>query len=387
MSPFQSSLFHDPAPGGPSSGGPFSGGLLFKGSARDLFTPQQIQQLMRVEFDRSRRHGHPLVMLLIAVDRLAQLQDLYGADLRDNVLRAVAGLVRTSSRASDALGCMLDDRLLILTPHTPADGAASLAKRILEGVRAMSFDGLGRTTRVTISIGGAHSQTGRMEMAFDTLLDVAEGGLKVARESGGNRYVHSDLYEFFEERRKREQRERERLAPPAAIPAAGGPVLAPPPVQPPAQAPVAALGAQSEHEHGQPPLLGAKIRELFGLGAGENELLARIQQEVVASALREMKAEIERALGERQSEHRREIDTLERRIQKLTKSLGMTDAELKRALSQQSVDPGVASIYTSVQGLSSNDVQHELKKELMSKIFQANLELRKQIAPGTSDGA
>jgi hypothetical protein len=65
----------------------------------------------------------------------------------------------------------------------------------------------------------------------------------------------------------------------------------------------------------------------------------------------------------------------------------MTDAELKRALSQQSVDPGVASIYTSVQGLSSNDVQHELKKELMSKIFQANLELRKQISPGKSDQA
>lgn len=358
MSPFQSSLF--------------------RGSARDLFTPQQVQQLMRVEFDRSKRHGHPLVMLLIAVDRLAQLQDLYGAGLRDDVLRAVAGLVRTSSRASDALGCMLDDRLLVLTPHTPAEGAASLARRILEGVRAMSFDGLGRTTRITVSIGGAHSQTGRMELAFDTLLDVAEGGLKVARESGGNRYVHSDLYEFFEERRKREQRERERLAPPAAIPAAG----APPPV-----APAAAAAIEVPGEAGDAPLLGAKIRELFGLGAGENELLARIQQEVVASALREMKAEIERALGERQSEHRREIDTLERRIQKLTQALGMTDAELKRALSQHSVDPGVASIYTSVQGLSSNDVQHELKKELMSKIFQANLELRKQISPGKSEQA
>jgi len=358
MSPFQSSLF--------------------KGSARDLFSPQQVQQLMRVEFDRSKRHGHPLVMLLIAVDRLAQLQDLYGAELRDDVLRAVAGLVRSSTRASDALGCVLDDRLLVLTPHTPAEGAASLAKRILEGVRAMSFYGLGRTTRVTVSIGGAHSQTGRMELAFDTLLDVAEGGLKVARESGGNRYVHSDLYEFFEERRKREQRERERLAPPTAIPAAAPAAAAPPP--PPPTSAVAG-------EAGEAPLLGTKIRELFGLGAGENELLARIQQEVVASALREMKAEIERALGERQSEHRREIDTLERRIQKLTKTLGMTDAELKRALSQQSVDPGVASIYTSVQGLSSNDVQHELKKELMSKIFQANLELRKQIPRGMSDQA
>jgi diguanylate cyclase (GGDEF)-like protein len=366
MSPFQSSLF--------------------KGSGSDLFTPVQVQQLMRVEFDRAKRHGHPLVMLLISVDRLAQLQDLYGSELRDSVLRSIAGLVRSASRSSDSLGCLLDDRLLLLTPHTPAEGAGVLAKRILESVRALSFESGGRPTRVTISIGGAHNQSGRMELAFETLLEVAEGGLKVAVDSGGNRYVHSDLYDYFEQRRQREQREREKLQPQAPIPASaerGGeraaeraPPLPPPPLPPTPREEPALTEA----------LLGAKIRELFGLGAGEDDMLARIQREVVASALREMKGEIERALGQSQSEHQRQIDTLERRIQKLTQSLGMTEAELRRALAQTNVDPGVASLYRNVQGLSSADVQQELKKELMSKIFQANLELRKQITPGTPEG-
>lgn len=357
MSPFQSSLF--------------------KGSGRDLFSPQDVQRLMRIEFERARRHGYPIVMLLVAVDRLAQLQDLYGRELRDEVLRALAGLVRSGTRASDALGCLLDDRLLILTPHTPADGASVLARRMIEGVRAMNFEVGPRTARVTVSIGGAHNQSGRMELAFETLLEVAEGGLKVALESGGNRYVHSDLYEHFEQRRRREQRDTERAQPsapmPAETPARRAPLAAP------SESPPAAVDGG--------PLLGAKIRELFGVGADDGDLLARIQQEVVASALREMKSELERALGERQDEHRRQIDTLERRIQKLTHSLGMTEAELRRALAAKSVDPGVASLYRNVQGLSADDVQQELKKELMSKIFQANLELRKQIVPDQGGGA
>ncbi len=358
MSPFQSSLF--------------------KSSGRDLFSAQDVQRLMRIEFERARRHGYPLVMLLIAVDRLAQLQDLYGRELRDEVLRAVAGLARGGSRASDALGCLLDDRLLILTPHTPSEGAAVLARRLIEGVRAMNFEVGSRTARVTVSIGGAHNQSGRMELVFETLLEVAEGGLKVALESGGNRYVHSDLYEHFEQRRRKEQRESERAQPVAPMPAEAPQRRAP-------VAPLAELAVDADAERA--PLLGAKIRELLGVGSDDGELLARIQQEVVASALREMKAELERALGERQDEHRRQIDTLERRIQKLTHSLGMTESELKRALTAKNVDPGVASLYRNVQGLSADDVQQELKKELMSKIFQANLELRKQIVPDQGGGA
>ena len=130
--------------------------------------------------------------------------------------------------------------------------------------------------------------------------------------------------------------------------------------------------------------LAEKIREMFGLSERDNDLLARIEDEVVSRTLREMKSELERVLQDSKSEHRRQVEALERRISKLSTSLGLTEAELQRVLSQKNVDPGVASIYKTVQGLSSTDVQAELKRALMSKIFEANVELRKRI--GTTPG-
>jgi diguanylate cyclase (GGDEF)-like protein len=332
----------------------------FKGTGADLFSPTQVQRLMRVEFERAQRYRYPIVMLLVAVDRLAQLQDLYGTDLKGQVLQALTRVLKSDLRASDSIAAMIDDRVVVLVPHTEPDGATSMARRLIDGMRAHQFDCDGRQTHISVSIGGAHNQT-RGELSFETMLEVAEGGLEVAARGGGNRYVHSDLYEFFQKKREREARTSQ--APPA-LPAAE--VEA---------APVA----------GQGGLLGDKIRELFGDAADDQALLARIEQEVIGNALREMRGELSRALADSASEQRRQIEVLERRIGKLTHALGVTEEELQRVLKLKGVDPGVASVYRSVQGLSSDEVAAELKKELMSKIFQANVDMRRQFSSQSPD--
>jgi hypothetical protein len=100
---------------------------------------------------------------------------------------------------------------------------------------------------------------------------------------------------------------------------------------------------------------------------------------VVASALREVQEQVRRALPDETREQSERIEILERRIAKLSESLGMTESELQKVLAQRSVDGGVASVYKNVQGLSASAAQAELKKTLMSKIFEANVELRRQI--------
>jgi diguanylate cyclase (GGDEF)-like protein len=329
----------------------------FRGSEQGLFSSEQIQRLMRIEFDRAQRYSYPVVFLLISVDRLRQLQDLYGFQVKETILGSLTELLKQATRASDFLGCTVDDRLLVLVPHTPPEGAGTMARRVLEGARKMSFDADGRAVRVTVSIGGAHNQR-HGELSFETLLEVAEGGLAVASAGGGDRFVHSELYEFFE--KKRQAR------------AQAAPAPAPPPLPTRAAPMDEGLTAIAGR------LLGDKIRELFGLTDQDRDLLLQIEQQVMAEALREMKNELISKVSSDEGEYQRQIDLLERRVSKLTNSLGMTEAELQRVLRSKNLDAGVSSIYKSVQGLSGDEVQGELKKALMEKIFEANVELRKK---------
>jgi diguanylate cyclase (GGDEF)-like protein len=355
---------------------PFTSAL-FKGTGADLFSPDQVQRLMRVEFDRAQRYRYPVVMLLVAVDRLAQLQDLYGSELKEQVLQALTRLLKTDTRACDSIASTVDDRALVLVPHATPEGGNAIAKRILEAMRGMQFECDGRPTRITVSIGGAHNQQ-RGELSFETMLQVAQGGVEVAQRGGGNRYVHSDLYEFFEQRRRAQS---PRTAAPEPAPA-----LAAPPA-PRAPAPTLPVQPVQPAASGGHHILGDKIRELLGGESIDEALLARIEQQVITSVVREMRAQLDSAMADSNSEHRRQIELLERRISKLTDSLGVTEDELARVLRLKGIDAGVASIYRSVQGLSPDAVQAELKRELMSKIFQANVDLRKQITSGHPPGA
>ena len=78
--------------------------------------------------------------------------------------------------------------------------------------------------------------------------------------------------------------------------------------------------------------------------------------------------------------YRRQIDLLERRIVKLTLQLEQTEADLKRIAAMKNIDLGLASIYRSVQGLSLEDEARAMKKSLLKKIFQANMELKTAMA-------
>lgn len=324
----------------------------FKGSAQGLFSSREIQRLMRTEFERAQRYRYPVVLLLITIDRLPQLQDLYGFEVKEDILDGLNHRLKVATRSSDFLACTMDDRLLVLVPHTPPEGVASMARRILSEARNLGLECDGRPMRVSVSIGGAHNER-RENVVFEVMLEVAEGGNEVAQKGGGDRYVHSELYDFFAAKQARA---------PAPLPAE------------PAAAPPVDLTEISA-------LIGDKIREMFGLSGEDTGLVTHIEREVTAQLLRELKnrQDLETTQVDKEDpEYARKIEILERRISKLTDQLGTTENQLKSVLRGKNIDPGIASIYDTVQGLEDDDAGVELKRELMSKIFEANMDLRRK---------
>ena len=158
----------------------------FSDAERSLFSLAQIQHLMRVEFNRAGRYSYPIVCMIIAIDRLGHLRDLYGYEAKEELLESVVSLLKSETRASDFLGRMADDRLLAVVPHTPPEGAQRLAERLLGGVGSLDFESEGRTIQITLSVGISHNEGGET-LFFDAMLQSAESALNDAMTAGGDR--------------------------------------------------------------------------------------------------------------------------------------------------------------------------------------------------------
>jgi len=169
-------------------------------SEKSLFSLAQIQHLMRVEFNRAQRYAYPIACLILGVDRLGPLRDMHGYDAKEEVVGAVAELLRTATRGSDFLGRLADDRLLAVVPHTNREGLNVLARRILEGAKGLRFQVDGRSVSITLSIGGSHQEPGvEGTPFFDALLQSAEDALFGAQSHGGGRFVLLDPGAVFGE--------------------------------------------------------------------------------------------------------------------------------------------------------------------------------------------
>ena len=77
-----------------------------------------------------------------------------------------------------------------------------------------------------------------------------------------------------------------------------------------------------------------------------------------------------------------QMDRLRRRLDRMTKDLKLSEEEVARLRGELETasDGGVASIYKSVQGISDGDAHAESKRDLLSKLFESNLEIRKKLS-------
>ncbi len=319
-----------------------------------LFSAEEVRSLMSVEFDRARRHAYPITFMMMMVDRLEDLHTVHGFESKTTVLNGMVALLKRETRTSDFLGCLIDDRLIALFPHTNAESARFLAKRILAGARTMQFELGQQTIRVTASIGLAHNLD-RGAQSFETLLRVAEEGLVVADAGGGDRFVETELYQLYEDQLNKSE---------------GG------------ESTFGGLAAVDPPDAGSPPEPRPEP-EVVHLAPTPEDVAAaaaRMSEEMIEQAIEEAREQSQHELLTKEESYRREIDILHRRLSKLSSTLDLTEEELARVRQLKQGDDGIASIYSEVQGLSSDDANAEAKRELVRKIFEANLELQKRLS-------
>ncbi|HVO76671.1 MAG TPA: GGDEF domain-containing protein, partial [Candidatus Bathyarchaeia archaeon] len=143
-----------------------------------------------LEIERANRNRMSLGFLIIDIDDFKKVNDGYGHDVGDRVLRLVAQTVRRSLRKIDLLFRYGGEEFIVLLPGTGADSARRTAERI-RGIVARVDHALedGRKVKVTISIGGSIYPAQAQNES--QLFRMADKALYAAKEEGKNRVVFS----------------------------------------------------------------------------------------------------------------------------------------------------------------------------------------------------
>ncbi len=134
---------------------------------------------------RARRQGYPLSLLMLDIDHFKHVNDAYGHEAGDAVLRAFAGVVRVSLRRDDILGRYGGEEFVALLPMADRAEALAVAERIRAAVAATPVAYANRTIGVTVSIGTALFADG--EGAWEAAIRAADDALYRAKREGRNR--------------------------------------------------------------------------------------------------------------------------------------------------------------------------------------------------------
>jgi diguanylate cyclase (GGDEF)-like protein len=141
---------------------------------------------LTAEVERAGRHYKPLSVAFIDIDRFKPINDTYGHNSGDAVLRQVASLIADSIRASDTFGRYGGEEFMLILPETTPEDAVALAEELRALVMQEPLRIAGsQEIKATISIGIAGGRGSQLQL--DMIVDRADAAMYAAKSQGRNR--------------------------------------------------------------------------------------------------------------------------------------------------------------------------------------------------------
>ncbi|MEW6074006.1 MAG: hypothetical protein AB1726_15600 [Planctomycetota bacterium] len=322
---------------------------------RQRLSTAQMIHLMRLEIDQALRHHYPISCMVAGLDG-------YEGELaghRRAIMPAVFQQLKEATFASDVrgLGVWTNRYQLAVFPHMTPEMIAELGAEMLRRAANVPLPAPDAPP-VTLCVGISHNLHPG-PMSFETLVEEAETGMGLAAAGGGNRVVQARDVETEIDRLRDElehqiadiQRHQEEL-----------------------------FGEESGLQESWARDLIAGVVDLFEREPEQSEGVLRLKKEVIALVKAEVQRWRDSSTVTQLLQSQGQIERLERRVHKLTESLGVTEEELKRIAAAKSIDLGISSLYRTVQGLDAGDAWAEAKRAMLECIFAANLALQGKAA-------
>jgi len=148
------------------------------------YNHRYFHQRLHRELERARRLEHSVSLLMIDLDHFKVVNDTYGHQHGDQVLRLIATRLKNELRSVDTLARYGGEEFAVILPGTPVHHIKDVGGRLREIIAAKPFPVEGNQITLTVSIGGAtfpdHTQGERQ------LVDYADQALYQAKQQGRN---------------------------------------------------------------------------------------------------------------------------------------------------------------------------------------------------------
>ena len=152
-----------------------------------LYNRRQFEIGLEQEYNRTKRHPSDFSLAILDIDFFKKVNDTYGHQYGDYVLKTVASLMKQAFRKTDLLYRYGGEELIMIMPETNIEGAIIPVQRLRRMIEEYDFDYNGVKAKVTASIGLTMNYH-----EFNSPADIlksADEALYKAKESGRNRVV------------------------------------------------------------------------------------------------------------------------------------------------------------------------------------------------------
>ena len=138
---------------------------------------------MQEELSRFNRSGESFLLLMVDVDNFKNINDVYGHECGDYVLKHLVDLIQSVLQKYDMIARWGGEEFLIMLPGTDIDKAKIVAEKISSCVRSQAFNYKSRSFVVTITIGVAQHRAGE---DLDSVIRRADEAMYWGKKSGKN---------------------------------------------------------------------------------------------------------------------------------------------------------------------------------------------------------
>jgi eukaryotic-like serine/threonine-protein kinase len=168
--------------------------LATRDSLTGVYNHGHFFELLAAEISRAERHNQEAVVLMLDIDHatgLKMINDTYGHQAGDRLLRKVAEVLRNNVRKADVVARYGGDEFIVLAPQTGLAQGVALAERLCATIAATLFHISGRKVRIAVSVGVGVFMPGIGQSA-DSVFSLADQSCYLAKNRGGNQVAALD---------------------------------------------------------------------------------------------------------------------------------------------------------------------------------------------------